>query len=442
MKQFSYFIILSTILLTGCEQPKNEELPPTEEPKVELTVQNNLEMPAEGGSFTITYSIVNPVDGGIISAEPAEGWIHDFNYDNEGEITLVADANTVDEERSQVINVIYTYGEGDSVQAEVNAVQDAIAYDYDFTFDIFTGIYYGDIFGINDEHSYYTWVSDTEFASDGYPKPNGTYYLFDIFAPAPEDAENPLPPAGTYTLGENGATAEMTFTPEYSLTIKTDVVGSYEYKKGFADGTLNISYEGGNMILEAVLTDLEGMTHHVKFNGPAKYTDENEREDDTLNKDLIINASFASAMFSSHYGDASEILLQFSDMTVNEGSFIPPGSHLTVDINVPYTEDGILGDGTYTVSPNGEAYTFYPGQYYGFYFGTYVQYVKEAFNILIGIIDDGTITIKREGDIYNVTCELKTVEGYNVTCNYSGAIEVQGMNQGQSAVFAMKRPVE
>lgn len=431
MKHFFHLITLSAILLTGCEQPKNEETPPADEPKIELGDQNNLALPAEGGNFTITYSIANPVDGGQISAEAADTWIHDFSYAEEGAITFVADANGQSESRSQAITLVYTYGDGKTVQAQINAVQDAAAaYDYDFTFDIFTGIYYGDIFGVNDEHSYYTWISDMNFDAGGYPKANGTYYLFDIFAPAPEDTENPLPPAGTYTLGESKATAEMTFTPDYSLTIKTDAEGGNVYKRGFTEGTLTVSYEGGNMVIEAILTDEEGKTHHVQFNGAAVYTDEVTGGNGTLNKDLIINASFASAMFSSHYGNATEILMQFSDMTVNEGSFIPPGSHLSVDISVPYSEEGILGDGTYTVAPDGGAYTFFPGQdYSGFYLGTYVQYVKEAFNILIGIIDDGTITISREADIYTIKCELKTAEGYNVTCNYSGAIEIQGLNQ-------------
>lgn len=55
------------------------------------------------------------------------------------------------------------------------------------------------------------------FDENGYTQPGGTYYLFDLYAPAPEIEENPQLPAGTYTLGEAGLTEEYTFTPDYSM---------------------------------------------------------------------------------------------------------------------------------------------------------------------------------------------------------------------------------
>ena len=55
------------------------------------------------------------------------------------------------------------------------------------------------------------------FDENGYTQPGGTYYLFDLYASAPEIEENPQLPAGTYTLGEAGLTEEYTFTPDYSM---------------------------------------------------------------------------------------------------------------------------------------------------------------------------------------------------------------------------------
>ena len=85
-------------------------------------------------------------------------------------------------------------------------------YDYEFEMTEFFAYYYDD-YGLNGEINYYTWISDLPFSDDGYTQVGGNYYLFDIFA-APGSGH--AIPAGTYTLGEYGATDAGTFTSDYS----------------------------------------------------------------------------------------------------------------------------------------------------------------------------------------------------------------------------------
>lgn len=435
MKKFLLFTAMSAVLLTGCNKPQNEN-PPADGPQIELGNQANLVIPTEGGTISVTYEIINPVEGGQISAEPAETWIHDFNYDNANEITFIADPNEETQNRSQILTVIYTYGDGQTVQAQINAVQNAaMAYDYESELNFFTGTYYGSMNGLNGEYNYYTCVSDMELV-DGYAQYGGTYYILDIFGPAPEDENNPLPPAGDYVLGESGATASMTFTPDYTSAIKTTTDGNTVFQVKFTEGTLSISYEGSNMTLEASLTDDGGKTHHLIFNGPASYEDYNEGgggSSETLTRDVNIDASLAAAIYTSESDGIMEITIQMTDMSIGADGYVtPPGGILTLDAMMPYDENGTIATGTYTVSESLTSMTLYPGtDLYGMYtLGTFVQYAESNDNIELGYISEGTMEITGGNGNYTISCDFTTGGGHKVTASYSGALEISDMPGG------------
>lgn len=61
---------------------------------------------AEGGVLTLTYTVLNPVGGGEVSAESSAAWIGGFDLSAEGEISYEVEANTGDE-RSAAITVSY-----------------------------------------------------------------------------------------------------------------------------------------------------------------------------------------------------------------------------------------------------------------------------------------------------------------------------------------------
>ena len=406
-------------------------------PEIELGAAPSI--PAEGGDFELTYKIINPAADGKVSAASEADWLT-LNADNPGVIAITAAANT-GEERKAEINVVYEYGDG-RIEAAAEVIQAAAGqaskYDYEYDMSCFDGIYYGQTYGNNGEYNYYTWISDIGFDADGYQMPGGTYYLFDIYVAAPpEDADNPLPPAGTYNLGSGpGMTEDMTFSYDYSNGVSIAEDGTSIFEAYFNEGTLTIRYEGSNIIMDAVLTDEKGMVHHVTYEGPVSYDNEGGDEPgpstgSTLEQDLNIEAGTALASYVADDGYVMEVSLQFTDMEVDmEGYVVPPGSIMTVDMFMPFKDNGELNPGTYDVAATYEDYTVYPGElYYDILpMGTYVSYYPDANTEQLGFVVSGAMEISGSAlGGYTVTCDFTTDNGYTIECSYSGNLEIQGI---------------
>lgn len=239
------------------------------EPAVELGSLDNI--PSAGGSFEIPYGIINPVDGGTVSAASEAAWIENLTA-ADGVISFSVPANEETRERSAVVNVRYDSDAG-TAEASVTVTQNAAGGDYDCEYDMkfFIGYFY-DGYGMNGEYNYFTWICDTQFGADGGFQNGGTYYLFDMYAAAaPDDPANPLPPAGTYNIGEEYDTADMTFTPDYSQVYSSADNGQILMNNFLVDGTVTVSYEGSDIVFEAFVTDETGLTHHVTYTGQVNY---------------------------------------------------------------------------------------------------------------------------------------------------------------------------
>lgn len=426
------FLVLVPVL-SGCEKEPDVN---TSLPEIDLGKLMNLTVPMEGGEAVIEYRIVNPVEGGTISAEPTENWLGGFNYDTPGRIVFNVDENTADEDRSSIVTLTYTYDENESVTAQLNVIQASYDYVIDCTF--MSGTYYGSQYGLNGEYNYYTILSDMEYndgAMDG-----GSYYAFDLYtASAPENPDNPLPAAGTYVLGEQGATADMTFAPDHTQALRTSVDGEVVFDVGFTEGTLIISYDGGVMHAEASLTDETGMRHYLTYSGNPDYDNASGGSggETVLNQDIDMEASQGAAVYvSGEEGGLMEVQLTFTDMEVDFfGYVVPPGSILNVDVFMHYDESGNIATGKYALVGSDvsmpEAMSIYPGEYLDYMgvtmaMGTYVTYIDESENVLEGLVVDGEMTISGQPGSYAVTCTFTTAEGYSVECSYNGALEVTG----------------
>lgn len=429
-KIFALFLI--PLVLAGCK--KDDGTNPTTEPVILLAEGSpNMSVPAGGGTVSVTYTITNPVDGGQISAASSETWIDGFNYDTENTIIFDVAVNELTEARSSILTVVYTY-DGGEVQAQMNIVQEgSVPYDYVPELTEFSGIYYGTQYGVNGEYNFYTWISDMPF-QNGEIQAGGTYYLFDIFAPAPEDESNPRPAAGTYTLGEAKATAEMTFTPDYSQGISSTAEGNLVFNATVADGILTISYEGDNMILDASLTLTDGTTHHVTYNGPCEYEIDIENGGGgtigSLTEDLDIDAGIAVASYLAEAGNIMEVSIQLTDMDVDEyGYVIPPGSMLTIDAIMPYDEDGNIATGEYTVSEDLTEFTVYPGELIWdmYQTGTYATYYPDDQTYLDGYVASGTMTVSGNADNLTISCDFYTADGISIKASYTGPLSVSNM---------------
>lgn len=434
MKKYLMPLFLALVpVLSGCEKEPDVN---TSLPEIDLGKLMNLTVPMEGGEAVIEYRIVNPVEGGTISAEPTENWLGGFNYDTPGRIVFNVDENTADEDRSSIVTLTYTYDENESVTAQLNVIQASYDYVIDCTF--MSGTYYGSQYGLNGEYNYYTILSDMEYndgAMDG-----GSYYAFDLYtASAPENPDNPLPAAGTYVLGEQGATADMTFAPDHTQALRTSVDGEVVFDVGFTEGTLIISYDGGVMLAEASLTDETGMRHYLTYSGNPDYDNASGGSggETVLNQDIDMEASQGAAVYvSGEEGGLMEVQLTFTDMEVDFfGYVVPPGSILNVDVFMHYDESGNIATGKYALVGSDvsmpEAMSINPGEYFNYMgvtltMGTYISYIDESENVFEGLISDGEMKVSGEPGNYTVECSFVTAEGYSVECSYNGALEVTG----------------
>lgn len=267
------------LLLSGCQKEENVSPEPDPEPDVPaagapvITLgQELLSFTAEEGSYELTYAVENPVDGGKVSAGSDEGWITAFNCDTDGVVTFTVSANEEQQERTARITVTYTYADG-KVEAVADAVQEAAEaaeppagqYDYDYDLEYIAGDYYGDAVS-DDSYNFFITLTDEPFEEDGYPAAGSVIYYIDLFSTLPEDENNPLPASGTYTL-----TDDEDFPP-YTIN------GGMTYPS-FASGTvyldditLEIGYEGDNIVLDAVMLDKNGESHHVTYSGPVVFS--------------------------------------------------------------------------------------------------------------------------------------------------------------------------
>lgn len=138
-------------------------------PRIQLGTTGNLVILPEGGEQSFTYEIVNPVDGGQLSANYEDSWLGTLNTDTAGEVSFTAEANTTGSSRSTIITLTYTYGD-QSVNAQVNAVQEA--YDIPLTFEI--TVTPGkmdaslDITPSDDNATYFATVIDLSYDEEGW----------------------------------------------------------------------------------------------------------------------------------------------------------------------------------------------------------------------------------------------------------------------------------
>ena len=227
-------------------------------PTITITTEDPLALAADGGSYTIEYEITDPAEDGSISADAGDaGWITDINCDTDGAITFSVAANDTEEERQATITVTYTYNGTETVSESIEAVQEANeppvqGYDYEYVM-----LYRSIVLYPGSPNNYYIKMSSNP---DGDPYGAATYTL-DLYA----ESSSSTPPAGTYTITANGG-ADMTASSGYTSVKILEESGNTILSCKIAEGTITITYEGDTMIMDAVLTDVEGNTHHVTYN--------------------------------------------------------------------------------------------------------------------------------------------------------------------------------
>ena len=107
-------IILSGILsfclivFSGCD--KKEQAPETEpeikNPEIELS-SSQIDVKAEGGEYSISYKLSNPLEGEHVKALCSVDWISEFNYDQQDMISFTVSSNSEKDNREAEIQIDY-----------------------------------------------------------------------------------------------------------------------------------------------------------------------------------------------------------------------------------------------------------------------------------------------------------------------------------------------
>ncbi|MBO8465385.1 MAG: BACON domain-containing protein [Bacteroidetes bacterium] len=235
-------------------------------------VDTIVEVPAEGGEFSATYFLENPVLGEEVHPTCSDSWVSGFNTLTAYEITFTVSANmTEGVSREAVVNVEYN-GEN-------------------FSFTVAQECYDVICEAVTVSGSYYTYIAKNEEDPEAVADTLGNYFIeisnqvkdgerndtdhysIDIYAaPWTGDEANIGIPVGVYTLGnpedeENPKAG--TFTNEYSYYYGIDAAGEPTGNIAFNSGTLEVAVdEDGNYSLLLVATFEDGSVHYVTYSGP------------------------------------------------------------------------------------------------------------------------------------------------------------------------------
>lgn len=277
MKTRFHIIALAAaaIALAACEKTPaadgsgsdNNGETPAADPELTITSESTVSVPAAGGDFVITYDITDPAEGGKVTAETDAAWISDLSAKTSGKVTFTVVKNSETEARSASVVVTYAYGDkkiSKEVAVEQEAGEATQGYDYDKTILGCMGFYYGDM-GTNSLY-FALIMSDMELDAGMMTQAGSTNYTIEYYAPVDaqlvfsEDRYYVEPYEGTYELSQTDGTAN-TMSPSSKVLFPDNTSAS------FIDGTLTVSKEGENYIFNAVLTDNNGMTHHIVYSG-------------------------------------------------------------------------------------------------------------------------------------------------------------------------------
>ena len=106
MKKFLFYIIVSLSVVCTLDSCKKEKNPAPKPQSSEISVRQPEAYPAEGGEFSIRYSIENPKEGASLEVSTGDKWITGLKA-NEKEISFRLETNDTGDERTGSIDLSY-----------------------------------------------------------------------------------------------------------------------------------------------------------------------------------------------------------------------------------------------------------------------------------------------------------------------------------------------
>lgn len=433
----SIIILLPVVALSGLYAcTEKNEVPDVVFP--ELALQDTvINVGEEGGVFQIAYSLTHTLDSAFVAVSCSEDWIE--ARDSESIITVTVDRNELKTPRSGDVIVEYRLG-NNFIQKSIQVNQDATLYDYILEASDAVCEYYGDMLGMpGTPHNYYLMVSDL-----GWDVGNAKVYKFDMFLPAPDNANRLALLPGTYPLGEPGRTEPMTFTPDFSMYSVNNQSATENVSIGFTDGELTVELQGEDYVLDAVLKDVNGETHHMIYTGPIQFKDYYEPAPDVssiLTDDFtadLTRARLEATFDGDYYGYGTYIWYLH---ILNDGW---TGDSFIIELCSPYNDfSGGIPDGRYAVSSSGDEFTAIQGYAsYPFESGSWLyQYDEQAAQTKVSPLYSGVISVTNHTD-GTTTVEIDCMddnldEPHKITGTWTGTVVY---NDNTSSMSSPARP--
>lgn len=277
--------------------------------------------------------------------------------------------------------------------------------------------------------------------------PGGIVLSLDLYGNDSENPDNAIIPEGTYKLDESTSAGTCDIQSTFVRMLNED--NEIEYKT-IKSGTVTVAHTEKGYKIDGSFVSDQGETFSIHYEGELTFENKSSSSSDTLMKDNVDNTVFKGLTITAHGGDADyhRYTLQLFDGD-EKGGIITGGIVVNVDLFSTTPVDGniVIADGTYKASPNYEdikefePFTFLSGDCYtviGYplYIGTYIQDMRnstETGTMLYGYANQGTITIKRDGEKYNVKLDLTTRNGIHVTGEYPmGSVDIIDRRPGNN----------
>lgn len=275
----------------------------------------------------------------------------------------------------------------------------------------------------------------------------GVVFSLDIYGTDSEDKTNAVIPEGTYDLTETTAAGTADLQTTFARVMNPD--GEIEYKT-VKSGTVSVAHTADGYAIKGTFLSDQGETFTIRYDGALAFENKSESSQDNLMKEDVDNTVFKGVTITAHGGDAdyNRFTLQLFDGTEN-GGLISDGVVVNVDLFSTSSDDGglTIADGTYSASADYEQIdkfqpmTFLSGACYTVIgyplnIGTYIQDLRhgaETGTTLYGYANQGTVTVRRDGEKYNIKLDLTTRNGIHITGEYPMG-EVMLVDRRPSAV--------
>lgn len=233
-----------------------------------IASNDTISLSRHSSTLSITYDIINPVEGLSVEASANVNWIHSFKINNDRKkVNFTTDASLSLTDRTGIITL--TYGESTATVTVIQAGEVELE-EVAITAPYLLGHYYGDYAGAN-KYGYYIVLSESNYTSDLMFNAQGWKYYVDLYTQIPPtDYTHIRVPNGVYTLNLENDGRVNTFMSSFSLYKEYNANGfgikEREYTSGVLTATndlvqLEVSFKDG--------TDL----HIVTYSGDYSMVD-------------------------------------------------------------------------------------------------------------------------------------------------------------------------